>query len=171
MTLRGGDVWIGRSIGSNLAPIVGTYGWMTHIHELGHALGLKHSHQGSQYNGNTVPSSTDDIEFTVMSYRSFINAPLNGYTNETYGYAQTLMMYDIAALQTMYGADFSTNSSDTRYQWDPSTGTMYLNGVSQGTPGANRIFLTTWDGGGNDTYDLWAPRIIAPLTDVCESRS
>ncbi len=151
---HGGDVWFGRSTGANLSPVVGSYGWMTHIHELGHALGLKHSHTSSQYIATLVPSSSDDIEFTVMSYRSFINAPLAGYTNETYGYAQTFMMYDIAALQAMYGADFGTNSTDTRYQWDPSTGTMYLNGASQGTPGANRIFLTTWDGGGNDTYDL-----------------
>jgi Ca2+-binding RTX toxin-like protein len=31
---------------------------------------------------------------------------------------------------------------------------MFVNGVGQGTPGGNRIFLTVWDGGGQDTYDF-----------------
>jgi len=31
---------------------------------------------------------------------------------------------------------------------------MFIDGQSQGTPGANRIFRTIWDGGGNDTYDF-----------------
>src|SRR5262245_27505324 len=31
---------------------------------------------------------------------------------------------------------------------------MNVNGVGQGAPGANRVFLTIWDGGGNDTYDM-----------------
>jgi Ca2+-binding RTX toxin-like protein len=153
--LAGGDVWISRNYASYQAPVLGSYGWMTHIHELGHAFGLKHSQdQGISSSFTVMPSDRDDVEFTVMGYRSFINAPLNGYVNETYGFAQTLMMYDIAALQEMYGADFTTNATNTTYTWNPNTGEMSLNGVAQGTPGANRIFLTTWDGGGVDTYDL-----------------
>jgi serralysin len=31
---------------------------------------------------------------------------------------------------------------------------MFVNGKGQGAPGANRIFLTVWDGGGTDTYDF-----------------
>jgi serralysin len=31
---------------------------------------------------------------------------------------------------------------------------MFINGVGQGAPGANRVFLTVWDGGGNDWYDV-----------------
>jgi serralysin len=31
---------------------------------------------------------------------------------------------------------------------------MFVNGVGQGAPGANRIFLTVWDGGGVDTYNF-----------------
>jgi Ca2+-binding RTX toxin-like protein len=151
----GGDVWIGSNYTASLqSPILGSYGWMTHVHELGHAMGLKHAHEASPYNSTIVPSDRDGMEFTVMSYRSYIGQPIQGYANETYGFAQTLMMYDIAALQFIYGADFSTNSTATTYTWNPLTGAMSLNGVSQGTPGANRIFLTTWDGGGTDTYDL-----------------
>jgi serralysin len=76
------------------------------------------------------------------------------YTNETYGFPQTLMMLDIAALQQMYGADFNTNSGNTTYSFSSTTGEMSINGVGQGTPGANRLFLTIWDGGGDDYYDF-----------------
>jgi serralysin len=31
---------------------------------------------------------------------------------------------------------------------------MFINGTGQGAPGGNRVLLTVWDGGGNDTYDL-----------------
>ncbi len=95
------------------------------------------------------------MEYTVMSYRSYVGAPLfQGYTNEQYGFAQTLMMYDIAALQYLYGANYNSNSGDTVYSWSPSSGEMFIDGVGQGAPGANRVFMTVWDGGGTDTYDL-----------------
>ncbi|MGE0424758.1 MAG: M10 family metallopeptidase C-terminal domain-containing protein [Reyranellaceae bacterium] len=89
-----------------------------------------------------------------MTYRSYVGGPPTFYMPEEFGGPQTLMMYDIAALQEMYGADFATNATDTIYTWSPTTGEMSLNGVAQGAPGANRVFLTTWDGGGNDTYDF-----------------
>lgn len=74
--------------------------------------------------------------------------------NETWGYAQTPMMYDIAALQQMYGADFATNGGNTVYRWNPATGQAVINGVGQKVPGDNRVFMTVWDGGGTDTYDF-----------------
>ena len=77
-----------------------------------------------------------------------------GYTNETFGYPQTLMMYDIAAIQHMYGANFNYNGGNTVYKWDPNTGQEFVNGVGQTTPGGQQIFMTVWDGGGNDTYDF-----------------
>src|SRR5262249_34507893 len=69
-------------------------------------------------------------------------------------YPQTLMMLDIAALQQMYGANYNTNAGDSVYKWDPSSGVMSINGVNQIAPGGNKIFMTVWDGGGNDTYDF-----------------
>jgi Ca2+-binding RTX toxin-like protein len=64
------------------------------------------------------------------------------------------MLYDIAALQQLYGANYTTNSSNTVYSWSPTTGEMTTNGMGQGAPGGNKIFSTVWDGGGNDTYDF-----------------
>jgi serralysin len=90
-----------------------------------------------------------------MSYRAYVGAPLfHGYTNENYGFAQTLMMYDIAALQYLYGANYTSNSGDTVYRWGPTTGQMSINGVNQSDGEGNKIFMTLWDGGGVDTYDL-----------------
>ncbi|TXI04768.1 MAG: hypothetical protein E6Q73_02795 [Pseudorhodobacter sp.] len=66
------------------------------------------------------------------------------------------MRSDIAALQRLYGADFTTNQGDTVYKWNPGNGITLINGVTAISPGANRIFATIWDGNGNDTYDLTA---------------
>ncbi|EIM25504.1 M10 family metallopeptidase [Microvirga lotononidis] len=147
---EGGDVWFNLSNGYFTNPAKGNYAYMVFLHELGHAIGLEHPHEG-----NVMPQDRDSLEYTVMSYRSYIGGSTTaGYTNETWGFAQSLMMYDIAAVQHIYGANYSTNSGNSTYTWNPSTGEMSINGVGQGAPGANRVFLTIWDGGGNDTYNL-----------------
>ncbi len=152
----GGDIWFGPYGGSNIydTPQAGNYAWHTLLHETGHALGLKHGQDTGGY--GAIPADMDAMEFTVMTYRPYVNGPTTGYTNETWGYAQTYMMLDIAALQNMYGADYTTNSGDTVYKWDPSSGNTLVNGSVGITAGSNRIFATIWDGGGNDTYDLSA---------------
>ncbi|MCK4712458.1 MAG: M10 family metallopeptidase, partial [Marinosulfonomonas sp.] len=149
-----GDVWFGTSHNYG-SPQAGTYEWATMLHETGHALGLSHGHDTS---GNgALPSEYDSMEYSIMTYRSYVGQPTGGgYTNETYGYAQTYMMADIAALQEMYGADYTTNSGDTVYSWDPASGDTLINGQVAIDAAGNRIFATIWDGGGIDTYDLSA---------------
>jgi serralysin len=146
----GGDAWFNNSSGQYDNPRKGNYAALTFIHEIGHALGLEHAHEAY-----VMPVERDSMEYTVMSYRSYVGASTtSGYTNETWGYAQSLMMYDIAAVQHMYGANYATNSGNTTYAWSPGTGEMSVNGVGQGAAGGNRIFMTLWDGGGTDTYDF-----------------
>ena len=84
------------------------------LHELGHALGLKHAQEAGGVAATAVPSAQDSLEFTVMTYRSYVGAPTTGYSFEQWGAPQSYMMLDIAALQTMYGADFATPRRATR---------------------------------------------------------
>jgi len=159
----GGDVWFGRTY-DYTKPELGTYSFITMAHELGHSLGLKHPHETGGLTGDTLPASRDSLEYSVMTYHSYVpslgqEAPAT-YTNEVFGYPQTYMMYDIAALQSLYGADFGFRNTNTVYRWSPTTAETFVNGIGMGAPGggrggdANRIFLTIWDGGGIDTYDF-----------------
>jgi serralysin len=156
----GGDIWFGSryagSINDYRTPSPGNYAFLTLLHELGHAVGLKHAQERGGPSNVMVPTAHDWLGYTVMSYRAYPGGPITGYTNEQYGFPTTFMMNDIAALQTMYGANYTTNSGNTTYAWNPSTGQHTINGVLQQSPGGNRVFMTVWDGGGVDTYDFSA---------------
>lgn len=150
----GGDVWLGTTRGYYVNPALGNYGFYTIAHEIGHALGLKHPHATGGFGKMSL--DFDQIEYTIMSYRSYEGADVTKpLTIESWGFPQSLMMFDIAAIQQMYGADFSI-ATDTVYSWNPWTGEQYINGVGQGAPGANRIFMTVWAGhsAGKVTYDF-----------------
>jgi Ca2+-binding RTX toxin-like protein len=120
-----GDVWIGPQ--TNMPnPDKGSYDYMTFVHEIGHALGLKHPFDASATNKTLLDPTLDDVHFTVMSY------------NSNYSYQPTTpMVLDIIAIQSLYGANMAWQAGDTVYKW-----------------AANQsIFETIWDGGGNDTID------------------
>lgn len=151
-----GDVWFTTAGGYDYGnPVIGNYTWLTLIHEVGHALGLEHGHDSTDF--GALPAEWDAMEYSVMTYKSYPGDPMvGGYSNETWGYAQSWMMLDIAALQYKYGADFTTNSGDTVYSWTPASGDTLVDGGVALSAWANRIFTTVWDGGGTDTYDLSA---------------
>lgn len=148
----GGDAWFNTAHFNN--PEVGTYAWATFLHEIGHALGLKHGHDA--VGPGALPSQLDSHEYSLMTYRSYEGSSGAYYSNELYGGPQSLMMLDIAAIQVLYGANYEFNSGDTTYSFDLETGQMFVDGVGETTPGANRILRTIWDGGGEDVYDLSA---------------
>jgi serralysin len=118
----GGDTFFGSandgSSASLKTPVAGNYAWYTMYHELGHSLGLKHGHETDGL-GGAVPANFDSFEFTLMTYRSYVGASIEEAANEDWGFPQTFMMLDIAALQAMYGADYTANSGDTVYAWSP----------------------------------------------------
>jgi serralysin len=162
----GGDIWFGTAFDWR-DPKLGDYFYYAHIHEFGHALGLKHGHETSG-SFPVLPDAHDALEFTVMSYRSYPGASATvGLTNETYGFPSTYMIGDIRALQQLYGANFSARSGNTVYSWSPTTGETFIDGVGQGRPGggnggadANVIFMSVWDVEAVNSH-------VFKLTDCC----
>jgi len=148
---EGGDAWF-TTAGYYDNPAIGTGGYTGIMHETLHAVGLKHSFESSGF--GPVPADHGSLEYTVMSYSSFVGAK-TWYGGED-DFPQTLMMDDIAALQFMYGADFAYHSGDTSYEWDADNGALTINDSEEvfDAPNTDKIFMTVWDGGGSDTHDF-----------------
>ncbi|MGE5475869.1 MAG: M10 family metallopeptidase [Bacteroidales bacterium] len=104
----------------------GSFGFRAILHEVGHALGLKHTFDTS---GPTLSGVENTAQYSVMSY----NNPPSTPNAQPY----TPQLYDIAAAQYLYGSNTSTNVGDTVYQFSASKASV----------------MTIWDGGGNDTLD------------------
>src|SRR3954471_22693041 len=100
-TDNGGDAWFNHSRGLYDAPKIGDEAYATFMHEIGHTLALKHSFENAGF--GRVPAEHDSLEYTVMSYSSYVGA--NDWLSGPQDFPQTFMMDDIAALQFMYGAD------------------------------------------------------------------
>jgi serralysin len=138
---EGGDVWLGRNSYFN-GTADGSYSLMGLMHEIGHALGLKHPHEADG-SGVVMAVNLDYLGNTVMSYRSYINQPIGGAYTNTF-FPSTPGVYDIAALQYLYGANMATNAGNTTYQWGAG----------------EQILETIWDGGGTDAID-WSNQTTA----------
>ena len=152
----GGDSWYRTTGGDFDNPVIGNFAAHTFLHEIGHTMGLLHGFDTSNPFG-ALPEEHDSIEYSVMTYVSYVGGPsTGGYSYATASAPQTLMQNDIATLQYLYGANYNHNSGNTVYSWNPSTGRTFVDGVSTGPVAGNRIFMTVWDGGGTDTYDLSA---------------
>ncbi|MCC7282950.1 MAG: M10 family metallopeptidase C-terminal domain-containing protein [Acetobacteraceae bacterium] len=159
-TDKGGDVWFNATLPQELNP--GALRYRTVLHEIGHALGLKHGHS-AEFGFPALPAESDSHEFSLMTYRSFVGMDTGaGYQNQDGHHPQTYMMADIGALQHLYGANFAFRAGDTRYEFDPGSGVVRVDGAPEPGPAdaagdpVNVLFRTIWDGGGTDSYDFSA---------------
>ena len=131
----GSDVYMAID-STNETMSVGTEGALTLIHEIGHALGLKHPHEEEEGVGpvSVLPSEEDSVSNTVMSYEES--------TVENFKFE--LGHLDIAALHYIYGPNPNARASDDTYEIS-STQTNFI-----------------WDGAGIDTLD--ASKLEAGVT-------
>lgn len=139
-SLQAGDIQLGSAINGGDLSTTGSYSFFTALHEVGHALGLKHPSETI----NGFPGSTDvSVETSVMSYISYMGGPISGgYSINNGSYPSAPMLADIATIQYLYGVNanaLTANIGDTTYTFDPT---------------ANVIFQTRWDGGGFDTFNF-----------------
>ncbi|WP_296953259.1 DUF4214 domain-containing protein [uncultured Massilia sp.] len=125
-----------RAQNMNLAP--GTQGYETLLHELGHALGLKHPFDIINGNATDLPPAQDNTANTLMSY------------TDAGGPYATFQQYDIAALNWLYGGDGLRGALGI----NSTTGGRYITG----TGGADTLTGTAANDklegdGGNDMID------------------
>jgi len=131
-----GDVWLSSSLPTVGGYRPGSYEFFVLVHEIGHALGLKHPHEREISSVKLAPAD-DHLGFTVMSYRAFPGARLDRpFSGEDF--PATPMLGDIAAVQYLYGAAGSTAADDTVYRFEAG----------------RAIWRTIYDTGGVDTLDL-----------------
>ena len=125
----GSDIFLSRNLYQDSSMGPGTYAASTLVHELGHALGLKHPFDEPGSDGKSaeppyLQDSEDHGRWTMMSYNRDSEQNKLAFSE-----------LDIAALQYLYGPSSKTRPGNDTYYYDISA--------------PNFI----WDGGGVDTID------------------
>lgn len=132
----------------NGALVAGSFAYQTIVHEIGHALGLAHPHDNGQ--GTTLfPGVLSDSDlgywdlnqdvYTILSYNNYDDGgfSLGSRKIETTNVAGP-MAFDIAAIQSLYGANTTFHTGDDTYHLDAFTG-------------SSAAFFSIWDAGGTDS--------------------
>jgi hypothetical protein len=145
-------VYVNAQREMGFTPTSANGGFEFFIHEVGHALGLSHP---ANYNIGGTGTYTayardavfyeDSEQYTVMSY---FNA------NVTHGFmgsanSATPLLYDIAAIQRLYGANMTTRTGDNIYGFNATAGQAFsITGAD------HQVNFSIWDAGGRDVLDF-----------------
>ncbi len=156
-TPEAGDIWLSNEY-DDYGNAPGTFGYYTILHEIGHALGLKHPFEGYP----VLSEDNDDTLHTVMSYTPKQTLTFDcslTLSNESHenssgskdpvficdinflpvAFPDNYQLYDIMALQAIYGANTEANTGNDIYR----VSDLYR----------EHKHLVIWDAGGIDTID------------------
>jgi len=141
---------------------IGSYSFLTYLHEIGHALGLFHAgaYDGSANYGTDATFLNDSYQMTIMSYFDMVD---NTFINASDYLPITPMIGDIAAIEMLYGPITTAHTGDTTWLGNSNVG-GYLETIFgylfDGDTVNSAIFnnglvaFTIQDSGGIDTVDL-----------------
>ncbi len=164
-------VWLKTATSSDFADAnisYINYGFVSMLHELGHALGLSHPgpYDGAATYDDDAVIEQDNRQYSIMSYFGYeqktvepdgtihIGWAQDGTPNgsldpaATVIYPSTPMVMDMLAIQEKYGSNMSTRAGDTTYGFHSNAGEDYYDFSK-----FSEVVFTIWDGGGNDTLD------------------
>jgi len=140
-----GDTWMNKAFLFPEGWAPGTQNFLTLLHEVGHAIGLKHPHDTGMDGTPGWPSTpavlpkTGDDTLTEYSTQNMVMAyndiPGQGAPLQADFAPTTPMKVDIDAIQYLYGPNLAHNADNTVYTFVSTV----------------RYSETIWDGGGNDT--------------------
>lgn len=122
----GGDVFID----------IGQADFDTLIHEIGHAIGLKHPFEGA----TTLEPSLDDLAHTVMTY------------NPVGGPATALGSLDVQAVQFLYGGPATDGAHVSSWSWDSTRNVLTQIGTAGGDTMAGVAVDDSISAGAGDDY-------------------
>ncbi|WP_420473120.1 DUF4214 domain-containing protein [Noviherbaspirillum sp. ST9] len=139
-----GDVYINNIASNRHAVTPGTYAYGTLVHEIAHALGLKHP---GNYNGTSNNASLEPGNYLAASEDSEANSIMSYISTPQQQQRVFLGMFDLLALQYLYGAR-AYATKDNQYSYSNSTGDLH-------------VLIN--DNGGTDTIDASSVSIGATV--------
>ncbi|EIM29473.1 matrixin family metalloprotease [Microvirga lotononidis] len=116
----GGNVYLNTEARANLKGNT-SYALYVLLHEIGHALGLKHPFHKMEYNKQLLKSELDHVSYTVMSYTG----------GDPGMQSAGLGSLDVQAIRALYGNPSQDGRQVAKWSWSASKQTLTQTGKSK----------------------------------------